>query len=111
MNEEIMQEELTPEEAKASLGLATRLQEQFLMTQMLPKDEMMPPDGQETPQNGTGNEMMSESEKEPHEDKMMAMEGKMDEKMEILRTELKETIKTEVGSIRDEIKSAIEDEN
>ena len=41
----------------------------------------------------------------------MAMEGKMDEKLEILRTEMKDTIKTEIGSIRDEIKSAIEDEN
>jgi hypothetical protein len=101
MNEEITQAELSPEEAKASLGLSTRLSEQFLMSQAQQN-------GTEAPQGGETDP--EETEKEPQEDKMMAMEGKMDEKMEILRTEMKDTIKNEIGSIRDEIKSAIEDD-
>ena len=91
------------EDLRAALGFSNNI-----LSQMLPKDEMMPPQEAPVPQGG---EMGMEMEKEPQEDKMMAMEGKMDEKMEILRTELKETIKTEIDSIRDEIKSAIEDEN
>src|SRR3990167_6559240 len=106
MNEEITQENMTPEEAKASLGLSTRLSEQFMMSQAQMNGTMPPVEG-EMPQGGENGE---ELEKEPQEDKMTAMEGKMDEKMEILRTELKETIKTEIGSIRDEIKSALENE-
>jgi len=106
MPEELNQDQpvdMTPEEAKASLGLATRLSEQFLMSQV-------PQEAPQEAQNGTEQEMGEEDEKEPEEDKSVALEGKFDEKLEILRTEMKDTIKNEIGSIRDEIKSALENE-
>lgn len=97
------QEELSPEEAKASLGLATRMGEQYLMSQV-------PKEGQESQETAPQGDGEGESEKVPEEDKSMALEGKMDEKMEILRTELKDTIKNEIESIRNDIKTALEDE-
>ena len=96
---------MTTEDLRAALGFSTNL-----MSQMLPKDEMIPTDGPQEAPNGTGQEMGTETKKEPQEDKMMAMEGKMDEKMEILRTEMKSVIKTEIESIRDDIKTALENE-
>lgn len=44
-------EELTPEEAKASLGLSTRLSEQFLMQQMAQEQAMMGMEEGEPPQD------------------------------------------------------------
>lgn len=100
MNPDQMQEsnpqEMSPEEAKAGLGLATRLNEQMLVAQA-PQPEPQA----ETPQ---------EKEVQPDDSKFTDLEGKMDDKMEILRTELKDTIKAEIGSIKDEIKNALANE-
>lgn len=98
-----MQEELSPEEAKATLGLATRFGEQYLMSQVPQEapemDETAPEQGEQAP-----------TEEVPEEDKSVALEGKMDEKMEILRTEMKDTIKLEMDSIRNDIKEALANE-
>ena len=108
--------DMTPEEAKASLGLATRLSEQMLMAQMA---QQAPQDAQ----NGQGEAMGQESEdsdnmdieaqdKEDKGDKKLDnSEEKMDGKMEILRTELKDTIKVEIDSIKQMIKDALTEEN
>ncbi len=101
-----MQGELTPEEAKASLGLATRLGEQHLMS-MVPQEAVEAPvEGQE----GSQTQQEAPKQESPKEDNSAQIEGKMDEKMEILRTELKDTIKVEIESIRKDIKDALENE-
>lgn len=92
------QEGLTPEEAKASLGLSTRLSEQFLMSQV----PQAPQEGQ-MPQG-------EESSEEPKEDATTSLEGKMDEKMEVLRSEMKETLKVEINSIKEMLKEALDEE-
>ena len=119
MNPDNMQQQsvdMTPEEAKASLGLATRLSEQMLMAQA---PQIAPPDAQ----NGQGSEQtqgMGDSDnmdieaqdKEDKGDKKLDnSEEKMDGKMEILRTELKDTIKVEIDSIKQMIKDALTEEN
>ena len=101
-----MQGNMSTEDLRAAVGFSTNL-----MSQMLPKDEMTDPNAPQDGKTPQGGEMSGETDKDHMGEEMTKMEGKMDEKMEILRTELKETIKTEIGSIRDEIKSAIEDEN
>lgn len=110
MNEELNQTELSPEEAKAALGLSTRLSEQFLMQQAQMEAEQM---AMESPVEGEmpqGGEETPQVEEQPEEDKSAQLEGKMDEKMEILRTEMKETMKTEIESLRNNIKSALDNE-
>lgn len=78
--------EMTPDEAAASLAFATTLSEG-----MMPK--MVPEETEET----------SEEPKEPEED--------LDEKLEALRSELKDEIKNEIGSLRDDIKQALDEED
>ena len=112
MNPDNMQPQnvdMTPEEAKASLGLATRLSEQMLMAQMA---QQAPQDAQ----NGQGGEQMQEMGDSDNmdieaQDKEDRGEDKTDEKMEILRTELKDTIKVEIDSIKQMIKEALSEEN
>lgn len=106
MNEEIMQEELSPEEAKASLGLATRLGDELLMAQAQQMAAEAPVEAQDAP----GSDVAPEVEEEPEEDKSAQLEGKMDEKLEILRTELKDTLKLEIEGIRNTIKEALDEQ-
>lgn len=98
-----MQEELSPEEAKAALGLSTRLSEQFMMSQV-PQEGV---EGSETPEKGSNSPVESKNEETP--DKSIELEGKMDEKLEILRTEIKDTIKLEIEGIRNQIKEALDE--
>jgi hypothetical protein len=108
MNEDNMQEQsvdMTPEEAKASLGLATRLSEQMLMAQMAQTGGMQQGGEQAPQEQGDSDDM--DVEEQDKEDKG---EDKTDEKMEILRTELKDTIKMEVDSIKQMIKDALDNE-
>ena len=103
--------DLTPEESLSSLGLATRLSEQMLMSQVPQEDmgmDMEDETSSQTSQESQGKEIMPEMVKDEGVDNM---EGKMDEKMEILRTEMKDTIKMEIEGIRNDIKSALENEN
>ena len=104
--------EMTPEEAKASLGLATRLSEQMLMAQFA---QTAPQDAQ----NGQGGEQMQGVSQDNNGAKdtntadnkgIDNSEEKMDGKMEILRTELKDTIKVEIDSIKQMIKDALSEE-
>jgi len=107
--------DMTPEEAKASLGLATRLSEQMLMAQMV---QTAPQDAQNAPEQemgggmGEGGDMMEKGKEGENKDTGHSdqMEGKMEEKMEILRTELKDTIKMEIEGIRKDIKEALSNE-
>lgn len=101
--------DMTPEEAKASLGLATRLSEQMLMAQMA---QTAPQDAQNAPQQEIGQEGEdSDSMDIEAQDKEDKGEDKTDQKLEILRTELKDTIKVEIDSIKQLIKEALDNEN
>ena len=96
MNEEITQEELSPEEAKAALGLSTRLSEQYLMSQV-PQEGMEDTEGSESP------EMASESVEEPEVEE----EDKFDP--EAFKKEIMEEVKKEVGGIKEAIADALND--
>lgn len=119
MNPDNMQQQsmdMTPEEAKASLGLATRLSEQMLMAQFAqtsPQDAQNGQGKEKGQEGGDSDNMDIEAQdKENGGDKKLDnSEEKMDGKMEILRTELKDTIKVEIDSIKQMIKEALSEEN
>lgn len=108
--QEVTQEELTPEEAKASLGLSTRLSEQFLMQQMADEQALQsqtgepeaPVEGQEAP----GQEIAPETEKEPQED----IEALKNEIRDEVVGEIKSIVEKEMQGFRDSIKNALENE-
>ena len=103
MNPDNMQQQnmdMTPEDIRAALGYSNTI----LMG-------MMPKEAPQELQNAPETTEIPKTEKLPEEDKMMAMEGKMDEKMEILRDEMKSVIKTEVDSIRQMIQDALNDQD
>lgn len=81
-------EELTPEDAKASLGLATRLSDQFMMSQVPQEGTMAPQEPQET--DTQGEEI--DTELEDLEARLM---GKIDEV----------DMSAELQEIKDELKS------
>lgn len=87
--------DMTPEEAKASLGLATRLNEQMLMS-MAPQQ---PIEGSETPENGSESEVESGSEEMGEEDDS---EAKMAEMKESMKKEIIEEVKAEImGTLKE----------
>jgi hypothetical protein len=92
--------EINPDALAASLAFATKLgQDTFFPQQMM---EM-----------GDSDDMDIEAQNEADkaEEKEREKEDKTDEKLEILRTELKETIKMEIDSIKQMIKDALSEEN
>ena len=125
MNPEVntTEQELSPEEAKASLGLSTRLTEQFLMSQVpqqpaegtetqefAPEEDLeleteeTPPVGKEEPIN---EEPEPELEKDDVADKMVDMEKSMTEKLDQIRKELKEDNQREIDTLKKIIQDAI----
>ncbi len=95
MENQNTQVDMTPEEAKASLGIATYLQQQ-----MLPQG--VPIDPSESPEMGEGGDLELETEEVPEED----IKGEF----EAFKKETQKMIKDEIGSIKEMIKSAISDE-
>ncbi len=83
--------ELTPEEAKASLGLSTRLSEQFLMSQV-PQEDM----GGQPEEAIPKAPQASESEPEPKVDEEPVDEEK-DAEMESMRTDIELLKKAVIG--------------
>lgn len=94
-----VEQDMTPEEAKASLGLATRLGEQMLMSEV-PQPEI---------------ESMEEpviEEPEPVEEaRQVDVDSKIDEKLEILRNEMKETVALEIKGIKEMIEQALNEQD
>lgn len=80
-------DDMTPEDAKAALGLGTRLQEGILPK--APVEQEMPQGQEETPD----------------------MEEVMNTKMDDLRKEIRGMIKDEIGGLKDELKSALDEED
>lgn len=103
MNDEIMQDQpsdLSPEDAKASLGLSTRLSEEFLMSQIPPQEAEM----------GEGGEMMTEGEESPESEPQPDMNEIMASMREDIMKEVQNMVKEEIGGLKDEIKSALDEE-
>lgn len=97
--EEMSMEEMTPEEAKASLGISTYLSEQALMAQVPQK----PVEGSEMPETAPGEEQMPEEEKEPPLDPEAFKNEIMDE--------VKSAIKEEIEGLKEMLKGALEDDD
>lgn len=100
---ENQQTQLTPEEAKASLGIAT-----FLQDSLMPKGSV---DGSTSIQNGTGQEQTPQNEPTaPQEDigaKMADMELNMNKKLDEIRQEMKTDNQREIDGIKQTIKDAL----
>ncbi len=90
------QDQLSPEEAKASLGLATRLSEEFMMSQV--------------PQEG--GEEASEAPveaQEPQGEEMDPEEDTAESKM-AMKNEMRTMIQEEMAILREDIQKALTDE-
>ena len=102
MEPENNKQELTPEFAKASLGLATRLSEQFLMSQMPQQGMGMEEPPQEAPQEGK----TAPRQEKGHE--MMNGEG---EDMEaLIEQKVTLAVQKEIGGIREEIRKYLKED-
>lgn len=97
MNEEL-QTELSPEEAKASLGLATRLGEQSLMFEAQQQALAAPVESQEAPEQAA----TPETQEEPT--------GGIDAKLDEFKDEMNQTLRGEIGKIRGALMELVEDE-
>jgi len=86
--QEVNPQDLTPDEAAASLALATRLSEQ-----MMPK-------ASQSPQNAPGSEETPETIKATPEDGIRA----------IVEKEVAKSVKKEIGELRKELKEMLADE-
>lgn len=95
MEEEIMQEELSPEEAKASLGLSTRLSEQMLMMEA----QQMGMEGSDEPQEPQGEEFDEETEEVSPEPK--------EANSEAIKAEVKKAVEAELGPIKEALEKAL----
>lgn len=87
------EQEMTTEEAKASLGIATHLQDQMLMSQV-PQEE--PVEGE------MGTEMPQGEELSLEEDTPIDPEALKEEIMGDLKKDIKEMLKKEIKSLLDE---------
>lgn len=108
--------DMTPEEAKASLGIAT-----FLQQQMMPQPQEQPVEGQEMPEIAPQQEQAQETqntpppaeeapqneEPDPMENKMAEMEKSMTEKLDQIRKELKEDNQREMDALKKTIENAL----
>ena len=95
MNPQDIQDKMTPEEAKASLGHSTALVERLLA--------MGAP---QTPQNAQGEDQMMNTS----QDAQMQSDPRVDDLMsqfESFKQEVKSNIKTEIDNLRQDIKDAI----
>jgi len=108
--------DMTPEDAKASLGIATFLQQQ-MMSQGQSKQPVKAPTAPETapqqeeqPQN---EEPAPQEEKEPQPDpmaeKISEMEKSFSEKLDQIRKELKEDNQREIDTLKKTIQDALKE--
>ena len=109
MNEQQSQD-LTPEEAKASLGMAT-----FLQGQIMPKADPMATEGQETPKSAQGQEQPSEPDNQAtpqgQAPQMAEIEAMFSTKLDEMRKELKEDHQREIDGLKEQIQQALTEDN
>ena len=99
------QQELTPDESAAALGLATRLSEQ-----LLPKASQTQEKGATSDVNQKGEENTPQEEKVDLEANNKEMEKAMESKLDDFKKEIKETIEEEISSIKDIIKEVLNED-
>lgn len=102
--------DLTPEEAKASLGLATRLSEQHLMSMVPPEEaptEETQPEAPQEPQNEP-----EEQPVQPEQTKNAEEEPKAAEKIDLepLKADIEKTIQEAVKKEMKSLRKELEDE-
>lgn len=100
---------LSQNELSAALAQTTNLMEQNHAQQFPPQPQEAPQNAQE-PQE---QELDQNTDNEPKEDenkKLEDLEGKIEQKMEVLRTELRGHVKTEFDSLKTLITDALENE-
>ena len=95
-------QEMTPEEAKSSLGVAN-----MLMEQLMPQKQMeMEAESDQTQETAPGQEQMEQ----PNETPPIDSEGLKNEIMVEVGKTIEESIQKEMGGLRDMIKQALIDE-
>lgn len=87
--------DMTPEDAKASLGLATRLNEQFLMSQV----------PQEAPVEAQGEDMMPETEDE--EPEVSEKEEMSEEHKKMMAEEVKKQVEEQLAPMKEALQKAL----
>ena len=95
MEPQTTQPDMTPEEAKASLGIAT-----FLQQQMIPQE--VPIDGDESLEMGDDSDLDIETDEEPEYDAKGEMEA--------FKKEMQTMVDDKIGSIKDMLKEALNEE-
>ena len=119
MNEEISQdpqlEELNPEDAKASLGIATMLQEQMMMSQNqeapmeeIPQEQaQIQEEPQEQPQEEAAEEPQQPQEEDNKKEEESSKIAELEDKVTELGKNVQKTIETKFDSLVDTIKNAL----
>ncbi len=108
MNPEENQANMSPEDAKAALGLSTRLSEQMLASDV----QQQPQNASQESQEGSTEEMPKESDNTAPEDKTAELEGKLAQGIDDLRQEMHAMNKDTLSSIKEMINQALnESEN
>lgn len=114
MNEETqvpVDNELSVEDAKASLGLATRLSEGHLMAMNPMAEEEAGQEGLPEAQNAPDSEVEPEVEETPMEEEKFDLEPlKADLSRELSET-VRVSVREEVGNLRKDIEKALSDED
>ena len=103
MENEITQEELSPEEAKASLGLSTRLSEEFLMSQA-PQDktEEAPVEASQEASQAPTSPVEPEVEEKPVEEENIGIEA--------IQNAVKEAVQEEMKGLKKDIEKVINED-
>lgn len=102
LNSQVSTEQMDVESAKAALGVATYLQDQ-----LIPKAPEIGQPGAENGDMAQEKPEMAENTQMPEmEQKMAEMEAKMQE----MEKSMKDTIRAEIGGIKDMIKQALEED-
>lgn len=108
MEQEITQEDISPEEAKASLGFSTTLVEQMLA-------QMNPQMAEEATQESEApTEVMPEEEEEPIEDidvKLVEMEDRLTSKIDSLSKDMKTDDSKELENIKKQLEDILNEED
>ena len=97
--QQTQQNDMTPEEAKASLGIATYLQQQ-----MLPQG--VPIDGDKTAEMAPDSDLTLETEED-----LTPRIDDLESQFKDFQKEVKKMIKDEIGGIRQDIKDALQEDD
>lgn len=91
--------QMNPDEIASSLAFATHISEQ-----MLPKDQLAPQDASQTPQNAPGQQMGTETVKDPQKEKK-AQEAD-------IKAQVQKAVEEQLAPIKEALQAALdEDQN